>query len=487
MNRLRTRTVLAALVVALLPAAPLSVLVSSLLERSFRSPLSAEVDEALEAALDASREQLRRDKKALARFASGEELPADAVRTPDVREAELRSDGSLRGELPGAVADWARAAARRDDGTARIGPERVGDHLVVLVSSDDGARVLAWPLDARMTETADKITGTLAMLRAWQLERSAVLRGYVLPFVLTYVLLLAVAAAIGGVLARRLARPVEALADAALRVGGGDLGTRVNIRAPGEVGQLVDAFNQMVDELETQRRELSRLERMAAWRDIARSLAHEIKNPLTPIQLAVQQLGDQAPGRADPEFVALLTECAEIVNEETDSLRRLVREFSEFARLPAPRPTPGDLSTLLGDLSRLYGERVTYHVRSSPLHARFDEAELRRALINLIDNGLAACREAGRPERVTLSATTNADVAIRAADEGCGIAPENRERIFEPNFSTKSEGMGLGLAIVAEIVRGHGGRIEVESEVGSGTTFTVHLPTAPAPAEEATS
>jgi two-component system nitrogen regulation sensor histidine kinase NtrY len=175
------------------------------------------------------------------------------------------------------------------------------------------------------------------------------------------------------------------------------------------------------------------------------------------------------------------------VNEETDSLRRLVREFSEFARLPAPRPTPGDLSTLLGDLSRLYGERVTYHVRSSPLHARFDEAELRRALINLIDNGLAACREAGRPERVTLSATTNADVAIRAADEGCGIAPENRERIFEPNFSTKSEGMGLGLAIVAEIVRGHGGRIEVESEVGSGTTFTVHLPTAPAPAEEATS
>jgi nitrogen fixation/metabolism regulation signal transduction histidine kinase len=304
-----------------------------------------------------------------------------------------------------------------------------------------------------------------------------VLRGFVLPFLLTYALLLGVAVAVGAWLAGRIAGPVEALAAGASRVGAGDLVTRVETDAPGEVGRLVDAFNQMVADLAAQRDELVRLERVAAWRDLARRLAHEIKNPLTPIQLAVQQLGEKLPADpgSSPEYRKLMTECVAIVDEEVEALRRLVKEFSEFARLPKPEPAPGDVGVLLDEMVKLYGaERVT---RAGAATARFDAAEMKRALINLVDNGLAACRAADRPERVELSCAAAAGaVEIRVRDGGTGIATDVTSRIFEPDFSTKKEGMGLGLAIVEGIVRGHGGAISVESQPGQGATFTIRLP-----------
>jgi nitrogen fixation/metabolism regulation signal transduction histidine kinase len=368
-----------------------------------------------------------------------------------------------------------------------------------------------------MVARADRIKETVPLFRRYREERTRRLVSYVAPFLLGYVVLLLVAIVVGARLAGRIARPVEALAAGARRVATGDLDTRVRAEAPGEVGDLVEEFNGMVAELSTQRAELARLERVAAWRDLARSLAHEIKNPLTPIQLAVQQLADRFPAKREEgrpaddtatagdapegagpavgapaggrphddaaldEYSVLLRECLEIVNEEVESLRRLVREFSEFARLPEPRPRSGDLAPLLRELVRLYGEeRVAWDGPAEGVAARFDESELRRALINLVDNGLAACREAGRPERVELGTSIGDGATILTVrDEGCGISRENRERVFEPNFSTKSEGMGLGLAIVEGIVRGHGGTIRVESVPEVGTTFTVRLPDGP--------
>lgn len=490
MNQLRSRMVVAAMAVALLPAVPLSFLVHNLLEKSFQGPLAGDVEAALEAALEDSRDRLREEKEGMARWSeTAGVLPAPPPRATDRvlffgrGEDAVRTLTSLDNSTPADVVEWVRQHVNRSDSPppgGRVGPERVGDHLLVAAPAADGTRVLVRPLPEGMRDHAGRITETLGLLRGWQRERGAVLMGYVWPFVLTYAALLVVAAAVGTLLARRIARPVEALAEAAHQVGTGDLSARVHAESSGEVGELVHAFNSMVAELERQRGELSRLERVAAWRDLARSLAHEIKNPLTPIQLAVQQLGDQAPAATDPKYRALLDECVEIVNEEVAALRRLVREFSEFARLPEPHPVPGDLGALFADLGRLYGERVGCDVPDQPVRARFDEAELRRALINLIDNGLAACAEAGRPERVTLAARSSepagpggvpATVEIRVTDQGCGVPPENRERIFEPNFSTKSEGMGLGLAIVEGIVRGHGSGIQVESEPGQGTTF----------------
>jgi signal transduction histidine kinase len=156
-----------------------------------------------------------------------------------------------------------------------------------------------------------------------------------------------------------------------------------------------------------------------------------------------------------------------------------VKEFSEFARLPVPVPEWGDLGATITEIARLYGsERMSWDV-DGKIRARFDESELRRALINLVDNGLAACLAAGRGEMVELGARLEGEWAVvRVSDRGAGIAPENLARIFEPNFTTKSGGMGLGLAIVDGIVRGHGGTIDVKSEIDRGTTFRIRLPVA---------
>jgi nitrogen fixation/metabolism regulation signal transduction histidine kinase len=372
-----------------------------------------------------------------------------------------------------ALVRWARTRAGAAIPPTRREPERIGDRIAVVAVAGADTVIFARELPPALSRSARESAETVGLLRAFREERPAVLRSYVVPFLLSYALLLGVAVAVGVVLAGRIARPMEALVRGAGRVGSGDLGTRVDVQASGEVADLVAAFNRMVADLDAQQAELVRLERVAAWRDLARSLAHEIKNPLTPIQLAVQQLGDSY--RGEGEYAKLLGECVEIVDEEVEALRRLVREFSEFARLPEPDPVPGDLSSLLDELGRLYGERVE-HPASAPVPAHFDEAELKRALINLVDNGIAACAAAGRPERVRLEAVrTAAGAEIRVTDAGCGVPEANLARIFEPNFSTKTEGMGLGLAIVEGIVRGHGGTIAVASREGEGTTFTIRL------------
>jgi nitrogen fixation/metabolism regulation signal transduction histidine kinase len=261
-------------------------------------------------------------------------------------------------------------------------------------------------------------------------------------------------------------------------VAAGDLDARVDVRSEGETRALVESFNEMTGRLRAQRIEIERLARLAAWRDIARAVAHELKNPLTPIHLAVQETRDAYHGD-DPEYQRLLQECASIVDEEVRRLRDLVREFSEFARFPTPDPQEGDLAETLCEVARLYGERVVFERPPAAVPSRYDDAQIRRAVVNLVENGLAACRAAGRREEVRIAieaAGPRAAAIVRVEDRGSGIAPEHLPRIFEPDFSTRKEGMGMGLAIVETVARGHGGRIEVKSRVGEGTTMSLVLP-----------
>jgi nitrogen fixation/metabolism regulation signal transduction histidine kinase len=439
MTRIRARMVVAFAFVVLLPAIPLTLLVRGLLDRSFSGPFLEEVESALDGSVAESRERLREDKARLEAWAR--DAVAEAASTGGRATARHLQPGDVTfavpGETPPGVEEVARWAASRlaTGGDVAAGPERVGSHLAVCVR--DPARgvllVAAHPLRGATVERAENAAETLALVRQLRKDRAAAVRGYVLPFVATYLVLLAAATAVGAYLARRIARPVEA--------------------------------------------EIARLARTAAWRDFARSLAHEIKNPLTPIQLAVQELRDKLPEDADAKYAALLRECVDIVNEEVDSLRKLVREFSEFAKLPEPKLDEGDVAALLDDVARLYGGRVSAEVAARPLPARFDPEELRRALVNLVDNGLAACAAAGKNESVTLTgAAADGAVRIDVADGGAGVAPGALARIFEPGFSTKAGSMGLGLAIVDGIVRGHGGTIDVASTPGHGTTFTIRIP-----------
>ncbi len=234
---------------------------------------------------------------------------------------------------------------------------------------------------------------------------------------------------------------------------------------------------------------LIRAQRVAAWRDVARRLAHEIKNPLTPIQLCAERLRRHF-AQAPPQARALVEECTGTIVGEVESLKGLVDEFSQFARMPAPRTVPTDVHALLDEALALYnGLLRTVHLHRAfasglPL-VRVDPEQIRRVVINLVDNAVEAlggpsgAAADGTPGRITVETqydATNGVARVIVADNGPGISEADREKLFMPYYSTKRRGSGLGLAIVRRIVAEHGGSIEVGDNVPTGTRFTIELP-----------
>ncbi len=481
MRRISTRLAVSFLLVALLPTLPLSWVVRDLLERRFGPAIADPLETALVSGLDESRAHLRELQEQLGRQASaltvvaatdrvailldsqGNQQPADSLATYLAQRAELLA---LASDLP-VAADGENAPVRRLD-----------DTLATLVAGSDGESVVVLqPLPPGMVDRARDLTAGMSLLRVVSSQDQRVMMSFIGPFLLVYGLLILVALVAGLLWSRQMVKPLEVLVGATRRVSHGDLEFRMQQQGPGEVGELVRSFDEMVARLAEQRRDLARLERTAAWRGMARTLAHEVKNPLTPILMAVHQVRDSYVGD-DEKYQVLLHDVAEIVGEEVESLRRLVREFGDFARLPKPEPKPGDPGQLLRDLEQLYGaEHLKLAGAETITNGAFDYDALRRALINLVDNGLSACQEAGRPALVEMVVTpAEPGLQLTIKDCGTGIPTENLTRIFEPDFTTKSGGMGLGLAIVENIIVGHGGRIGVQTEIGQGTTFTIYLP-----------
>jgi two-component system nitrogen regulation sensor histidine kinase NtrY len=236
---------------------------------------------------------------------------------------------------------------------------------------------------------------------------------------------------------------------------------------------------------------LVRAQKVAAWRDVARRLAHEIKNPLTPIQLSAERLKRHFADAPEPSR-RLVDECARAIIAEVESLKSLVDEFSQFARMPAPKAVPADLNALLVDAVALYAgllSHATIHLDPAPdLPAvRLDPEQVRRVVINLVDNAieaLAEARETGRmsmatPGRITIDTAYDAShgvVRLRVADNGPGLPEGDRSKLFMPYYSTKGRGSGLGLAIVRRIIAEHGGSIEAGDNPPHGTCFTIELP-----------
>ena len=225
---------------------------------------------------------------------------------------------------------------------------------------------------------------------------------------------------------------------------------------------------------------LIRSQRVAAWREVARRLAHEIKNPLTPIQLSAERLTRHFSA-APPTTRALVSECTSTIIAEVESLKSLVDEFSQFARMPAPRAAPTDLHALLTDTLTLYnGLFSQVHLERRfdaklPL-VRLDQEQIRRVVINLIDNAVEAMDRRGAICIETQHDGGNGVVRVVIADDGPGIPPADRDKLFMPYYSTKRRGSGLGLAIVRRIVAEHGGSIEVGENVPRGARFTIELP-----------
>jgi len=287
----------------------------------------------------------------------------------------------------------------------------------------------------------------------------------------------------GAWISRRITEPILDLAAAAAEVGAGRLDVRVERTSADEVGALVDVFNQMVGEVAESRERLVRAERLAAWREAARRVAHEIKNPLTPMRMAMETLR-KAHRAQHPELDEIVDESTTAVLEEVRALSRIVTEFAQFARLPKPRPETVEVTELIEHTVRLFGsppEGVNLAFNPDVLHERplptisVDRDQLHQTLLNLVKNAIEAMETTGGT--VTLDAhPANDGVAIEVADDGPGIDEDTEAQLFVPYFTTKSSGTGLGLAMVERIVHEHGGTIEVESN--DGATFRIWLPAA---------
>jgi two-component system, NtrC family, nitrogen regulation sensor histidine kinase NtrY len=227
--------------------------------------------------------------------------------------------------------------------------------------------------------------------------------------------------------------------------------------------------------------ELLKAQRLAAWREVAQRIAHEIKNPLTPIQLSAQRLRRRLASDRSPDEKRLLDEATGTIIQEVDGLRQLVDEFSRFARMPALTPKPTDLARLLEGVVVLYREshpslaiRAVFSPDLPPIEV--DPDQIKRAVLNLVDNAVEAVGGTGEVVVQTVWLPEAHRARIVVADDGPGIAPDDRDRLFVPYFSTKATGMGLGLPIVHQIVSDHGGTIRVEDNTPHGSRFVVELP-----------
>jgi nitrogen fixation/metabolism regulation signal transduction histidine kinase len=291
------------------------------------------------------------------------------------------------------------------------------------------------------------------------------------------------AAAIIGVGASTfVTRRIAALVTTAREVSHGRHDARVALRGGDEMAELGRAFNTMLDDLDQTRRQVEYLQRIGAWEDVARRLAHEIKNPLTPIQLAVQQTVSSYKGD-DARFSRLLKDTGEIVEEEIAGLRRLVDTFRTLGQLPKVEPTPIALRDVIEELTHdpTMNARLVLAPPPSAVTVRADKLLLKRVLANLVENGIHAGQEAGTAGDVvvTWGADVKADlVTITVDDHGKGVAEASREKIFEPYVTTKATGTGLGLAIAKKIAIEHGGDLVIDPAPAptGGARFVVTLP-----------
>jgi two-component system, NtrC family, nitrogen regulation sensor histidine kinase NtrY len=286
--------------------------------------------------------------------------------------------------------------------------------------------------------------------------------------------------------AARVTRPVRKLAEGAREVSEGNWGARVNVHGPHEIGQLATAFNRMTTQLTEQREQLVQAERVAAWRELARRLAHELKNPLFPLQTTVENL-QRAKEQSPEQFEEVFRESTGILLSEIEHLKKIVGRFSDFAKMPQPELGPVNVNDVVRGVVKLFEAQFGAVGRppiSSELHLeenlpviQADAVLLQRAIENLVLNAMDAMPAGG----VLMLRTTHEDgyVELEISDTGGGLTPEECERLFTPYYTTKQHGTGLGLAIVQSVVSDHGGRISVESETGVGTSFHIRLPIKP--------
>lgn len=530
-GRFQVRLTILFLLFALVPAVPLIFLVSSLYTSSMEILLVPKIERSLRQGLDAVKQQLEarahRFERATCETVLTPELLAkwqidfyllwqrDSVRVRLVSVVGADVAGRQRGlgvgvdrilEMWGqtgselyhikntGVVDSTKAATHclvwlpRHFANYQIGENGKPDSLLKTTPQQITEMVvISFPVEPELLTAKNELAEAARVYNTLALMKESLLQDKVLwsAAALLIMLLSAFSVYAARRFSQNLSRPIERLTATMGEVAGGNLSVHADIPARDEIGMLVESFNQMIEDLRVSREKLIASERLAAWRGVARQVSHEIKNPLTTLQLALYRLrqrlpsGDDKSSATKADFQKTAVESFQSIDEELAGLRRLAEEFSEFARLPRAELVPGNLNEVVQITARLHEasntERIKIHLALDPeLPLRpIDREQIKRLLNNLLKNALEATPPNKRCEVQIVTRRQDGRAVLEIADNGPGLAPEARQHLFEPHFTTKREGSGLGLVMVKRIVEEHGGSIEVESETGKGTRFRV--------------
>lgn len=346
-------------------------------------------------------------------------------------------------------------------------------------SADSIIDVVAFAVDPKIIQAKDQISQSLRVYTFLSLMKKSVVEGQIIWGLSTVFIIILTMSAIyaAKLLSRGISEPIGELVKGMQRVAAGDLSMPVEVKAKDEIKFLISSFNQMSHDLNVSQEKLVKAERLAAWQDVARKVSHEIKNALTPIQLSIRRLLSRfAPGDQKEIDESLMT-----IQDEVESLRRLAEEFTTFARLPQANLKLENLNDLIRKVTTL----IEAEPHSISVKLDFDESipplaldgeQMRRALHNVIKNSIEASDRGSsifiRTRRTNKEKRT---VIIEIRDQGKGMSKEVLEKIFEPYFTTKNRGMGLGLSIVKRIIEDHNGEIIFDSSPGRGTQVTIYL------------
>jgi nitrogen fixation/metabolism regulation signal transduction histidine kinase len=499
--RFKIRLVFFFTFIAVLSSVPQGILAVSFLRTAMDSWFSSRISTALESGLDIAMEYNSTRVQGLERFTeSGTvvELVSEYRNRPEALWENLQevyphldavelydSEGErlfYRGNSEAAL-----GVLPENIESGLLPRARSGDISIIRTKrtfeTSDGALslVLGVALPAGFDRQANEITGALQTFRQYrQFQNTFFLVVIVFYFLFSFPILL-LSILVGFLLSDDIIRPVVHMENAIQRVISGDYSFRILTRSQDELSVLANSFNTMISELEQSRTKLRQTEKVTAWQEIAQRMAHEIKNPLTPIKLSAQRI-ERAYTQGSPKTGEIIRGAVNSISDEINKLNQLLAEFRDFARLPEPNLEKVDIAEMLESLietySSSYPEIIPNTEGLNSYTVRIDANQMNRVFSNLLKNGCEAMRGKGeislRTDLVRKGHTHYCRIQIE--DSGSGIPGELEEKVFHPYFTTKEHGTGLGLPIVERIIADHHGEIWFESQEGVGTTFFIDLP-----------
>jgi len=487
-SKFRLRLTLFFLLVTLIPIVPLSLISNNLISRSIDLWFVRGVEGSLVDAIEVSKELFKKYAEGGQREwrmrCKGCDLDTlqdmefesidgivhvdvsgnfEAVHFDDTNAIHMMRDLYDAGELP--TVSWKRLA--------------VPDMEYLIFPAETDGYYLLRKIPAHIQEYTGSISTGLQNYRTLKIIRKPIKLIVILFFVVITMPFVLLSFYLSLIISRQVTVPIQELAKATQHIAEDDLDYSIKVRAKDELKLLIDSFNRMTRDLKLNKELLKHSERSAAWRDIARKIAHEIKNPLTPIKLSAERLLKQY--ERDDRYREVLSKAIGTIIAEVENITEMVNEFSHFARFPDTRLGKHDIIAIIDDILAFLKDaslnrdlQFEFTHEESNVYLLVDSMQVRRAILNVIYNSINAIEKSGV---ISIHGYPSKDVAgdgekyvLSISDNGVGIDPEIADRVFDPYFSTSSEGSGLGLAIVEKIVLDNSGRIWLESEPGK-TTF----------------